>query len=144
VLGLKALCQEFGSRQGVKIVFSSEDIPRALPPNVALCLFRIVQEGLQNLRKYSGASQGQVNLRKEGDRLILSVSDNGHGFDAKEMRNSGGLGIPSMGERARLVGGQFEIHSEPGEGTRIDVSVPLQPENETAEELSLQRKTDLL
>jgi signal transduction histidine kinase len=144
VLGLKALCQESSSRQGVKIVFSSEDIPRAVPPNVALCLFRIVQEGLQNLRKYSGASQGQVNLRKEGDRLILSVSDKGRGFDAKEMRNSVGLGIRSMGERARLVGGQFEIHSEPGEGTRIDVSVPLQPENETAEELSLQRKTDLL
>jgi signal transduction histidine kinase len=144
VLGLKALCQESSSRQGVKIVFSSEDIPRAVPPNVALCLFRIVQEGLQNLRKYSGASQGQVNLRKAGDRLILSVSDKGRGFDAKEMRNSVGLGIRSMGERARLVGGQFEIHSEPGEGTRIDVSVPLQPENETAEELSLQRKTDLL
>jgi signal transduction histidine kinase len=83
-------------------------------------------------------------LRKAGDRLILSVSDKGRGFDAKEMRNSVGLGIRSMGERARLVGGQFEIHSEPGEGTRIDVSVPLQPENETAEELSLQRKTDLL
>jgi signal transduction histidine kinase len=60
------------------------------------------------------------------------------------MRNSVGLGIRSMGERARLVGGQFEIHSEPGEGTRIDVSVPLQPGNETAEELSLQHKTDLL
>jgi len=49
-----------------------------------------------------------------------------------------------MGERARLVGGQFEIHSEPGEGTRIDVSVPLQPENETAEELSYPWKTDVL
>jgi signal transduction histidine kinase len=84
VLGLKALCQEFSSRQGVKIVFSSEDIPRAVPPNVALCLFRIVQEGLQNLRKYSGASQGQVNLGKAGDRLILSVSDEGRGFDGRK------------------------------------------------------------
>jgi signal transduction histidine kinase/ABC-type uncharacterized transport system substrate-binding protein len=144
VLGLKALCQEFSSRQGVKIVFSSEDIPRVVPPDVALCLFRIVQEGLQNLRKHSGVSQGRVNLRKAGDKLILSVSDEGRGFDPKEMRNMVGLGIRSMGERARLVGGQFEIHSQPGEGTRIDVSVPLLPENETAEELSLQRKTDLL
>ena len=144
VPGLKALCDEFTSRQGIEIVFSSKNIPRSVPPNVALCLFRVAQEGLQNLRKYSGASQGQVNLRKAGDRLFLSVSDNGRGFDAKEMRDRVGLGIRSMGERARLVGGRFQIHSEPGKGTRIDVCVPLQPENEIAEELSMQRKADAL
>jgi signal transduction histidine kinase/ABC-type uncharacterized transport system substrate-binding protein len=143
VQGLKALCAEFTARQGIEVVFSSENIPRAVSPNVALCLFRIVQEGLQNLRKYSGASKGQVNLRKEGDRLFLFVSDEGRGFDAKETRNRVGLGIRSMGERARLVGGRFEIHSEPGKGTTIDVCVPVQPENGTAEELSLQSKTDL-
>ena len=131
VPGLKALCQEFTSRQGIKIVFSSKNIPRDVPPNAALCLFRIVQEGLQNLKKYSGASQGQVNLRKEGDKLFLSVSDEGHGFEMMEMRNRVGLGMRSMGERARLVGGQFEIHSQRGKGTRIDVCVPLQSENET-------------
>ena len=60
------------------------------------------------------------------------------------MRNTVGLGIRSMGERARLLGGRFEIHSEPGKGTRIDVSVPLQPENEMAEESSLQYKSDVL
>ncbi|MGA7223335.1 MAG: ABC transporter substrate binding protein [Candidatus Acidiferrales bacterium] len=141
--GLRALCQEFSSGHRVEIVFSSEDIPRAVPPNVALCLFRIVQEGLQNMRKYSGVSQGHVNLRKKGDRLFLSVSDEGRGFDAKAMRNSAGLGIRSMGERARLVGGQFEIHSEPGKGTKIDVCVPLQPENLTAAELSYPWKTDV-
>jgi signal transduction histidine kinase/ABC-type uncharacterized transport system substrate-binding protein len=144
VPGLKALCREFNSSHGTEIVFSSEDIPRAVAPNVALCLFRIVQEGLQNLRKYSGALQGQVNLREEGDRLFLSVSDEGRGFDAKEVRNRVGLGILSMGERARLVGGQFEIRSAPGKGTKIDVCVPLQPENVAAEELSYPSKTDVL
>lgn len=144
VPGLRTLCKEFTSRQGIEIVFSSENIPRAVPPNVALCLFRVTQEGLQNLRKYSGASQGQVNLRKAGDRLFLSVSDNGRGFDAKEMRDRVGLGIRSMGERARLVGGRFAIHSEPGKGTTIDVCIPLQQENETSEELDLQRKADVL
>jgi signal transduction histidine kinase len=64
-------------------------------------------------------------LRKDGDRLRLSVCDEGNGFDTKEMRNKVGLGIPSMGERARLLGGHFEIQSEPGKGTRIEVSVPL-------------------
>jgi signal transduction histidine kinase/ABC-type uncharacterized transport system substrate-binding protein len=145
VPGVSGLCKEFAARQGIEIAFCSENIPPGVHPNVALCLFRIVQESLQNLRKYSGASQGRVNLRKEGDKLFLSVSDEGHGFDMMEMRNRVGLGIRSMGERARLVGGQFEIHSEPEKGTRIDVCVPLQPENETAEELSLQwEKTDLL
>jgi signal transduction histidine kinase len=144
VRGLKALCEEFTSRQGIEIVFSPKNIPPAVPPNVALCLFRVAQEGLQNLRKYSGASQGQVDLRKAGDKLFLSVSDNGRGFDAKEMRDRVGLGIRSMGERARLVGGRFAIHSEPGKGTRIDVCIPLPPENETAEELNLQRNADVL
>ena len=144
VPGLKALCDEFTSRQGIEIVFSSKNIPRTVPANVALCLFRVAQEGLQNLRKYSGASHGQVNLRKAGDRLFLSVSDKGRGFDAKEMRDRVGLGIRSMGERARLVGGRFQIHSEPGKGTRIDVCVPLQPENEIAEKLDLQRKANVL
>jgi signal transduction histidine kinase/ABC-type uncharacterized transport system substrate-binding protein len=144
VSGLKALCDEFTSRQGIEIVFSAKNIPRAVPPNVAVCLFRIVQEGLQNLRKYSGASQGKVDLRKHGDRLFLSLSDEGRGFDAKEIRNTVGLGIRSMGERARLVGGQFDIHSEPGKGTRIDVWVPIQPENGNAEELNMQQKADAL
>ena len=123
--GVDALCKEFSSRQDIRVDFSSEDIPHVVPPNVALCLFRIVQEGLQNLRKHSGASQAQVSLRKDGDRLRLSVCDEGKGFDTKEMRNKVGLGIPSMGERVRLLGGQFEIQSEPGKGTRIEVSVPL-------------------
>ena len=124
--GVKALCEEFSARQGIQVVFSAENIPSRVPPNLALCLFRIVQEGLQNLKKHSGATQAQVILRKDGNKLLLSVCDEGAGFDAKEMRNNVSLGIRSMGERARLVGGLFEIHSEPGKGTRIDVYVPLQ------------------
>ncbi len=142
VRGLKALCDESTSRQGIEIGFSSTNIPRAVPPDVALCLFRIVQESLQNLRKYSGVSHGNVDLRKDGDRLFLSVSDKGRGFDAKEVKNRGGLGIRSMGERARLVGGQFEIHSQPGKGTRIEVCVPLPPENEIAEEFKMKQRVD--
>jgi signal transduction histidine kinase/ABC-type uncharacterized transport system substrate-binding protein len=123
--GVRALCEEFSARQGIQVVFSAENIPSRVPPNLALCLFRTVQEGLQNLKKHSGAAEAQVRLRKDGDRLFLSVSDQGAGFDAKKMRNNATLGLRSMGERARLVGGLFEIHSEPGKGTRIDVYVPL-------------------
>jgi signal transduction histidine kinase len=129
VSGLSALCKEFTVRQGIEVAFSSESIPRAVPPNVALCVYRIVQEGLQNLKKHSGAAQAQVNLSKAGEELLLSVRDDGGGFDAKEIANKVGLGIRSMRERARLAGGQLEIHSEPGKGTRIEARVPLQAES---------------
>ena len=69
-----------------------------------------------------------MSLRKDGDRLLLSVCDEGSGFDTKEMSSKVGLGIRSMGERVRLLDGQFEIQSEPGKGTRIEVSVPSQHE----------------
>ena len=62
-----------------------------------------------------------------GDTLHVSVCDQGVGFNLKEIRNKGGLGVRSMGERARLLGGRFEIHSEPQKGTRIDAWVPIQP-----------------
>jgi signal transduction histidine kinase/ABC-type uncharacterized transport system substrate-binding protein len=125
VPGVSGLCEEFAARQGIEIVFCSENIPHGVPPNVALCLFRIVQESLQNLKKHSGAAQAKVSLRKAGDSLLLSVSDDGAGFDAKELGNKAGLGIRGMRERVRLVGGQFEIHSEPGNGTRIEARVRL-------------------
>jgi len=125
VPGVSGLCKEFAARQGIEIAFCSENIPPGVHPNVALCLFRIVQESLQNLKKHSGAARAQVNLHKAGDRLFLSVCDDGAGFDAKEMGDKLGLGIRGMRERARLVGGQFEIHSELGKGTRIEARVPL-------------------
>jgi len=90
-----------------------------------LRLFRIVQEALQNLKKPSGAEEVEVRLRKSNEKLFLTVCDEGKGFDAKEMSNKLGVGIGSMQGRARLLGGGFEIHSELGKGTRIEVWVPL-------------------
>jgi signal transduction histidine kinase len=130
VPGVSALCKEFAAHQGIPIDFSSVGIPAHVNPDVALCLFRIVQEALQNLKKHSGAAKAQVALHKIEDRLILSVIDEGRGFEVKETRKKAGLGIGSMRGRARLLGGQFEIHSEPGKGARIEVWVPLEPQSE--------------
>jgi two-component sensor histidine kinase len=126
VTGLRSLCREFGARQGIEIDFASEDVPRTVRPEVSLCLFRIVQEGLQNMKKHSGAKKARVSLRNFGGKLFLSLCDEGMGFDANRLEKSG-LGILSMQGRARLLGGDFEVHSKPGKGTRIEAWVPLEP-----------------
>ena len=126
VTGLKSLCKEFGAKQGIEVDFTSDDIPRSVRPDVALCLFRITQEGLQNLKKHSGTKKAQLSVRHVGNRLVLSLCDEGAGFNANKLEKPG-LGILSMRGRARVLGGEFEIHSKPGKGTRIDVWVPFEP-----------------
>jgi signal transduction histidine kinase len=127
VSGIGALCKEFDDRYGIEIDFSSEGIPKGVPSDVALCLFRIVQEALQNLKKHSGVVKAEVRLRRTGNRILVSIRDEGKGFDAR-INGDPGLGIRSMRERARLAGGHLKIYSQPGRGTRIEATVPLQLE----------------
>jgi signal transduction histidine kinase/ABC-type uncharacterized transport system substrate-binding protein len=127
VSGIGALCKEFDDRHGIGIDFSSEDIPKGVPSDVALCLFRIVQEALQNLKKHSGVVKAEVRLRRTGNRIVVSIRDEGRGFDAR-INGDPGLGIRSMRERARLAGGHLKIYSQPGRGTRIEATVPFQLE----------------
>jgi signal transduction histidine kinase len=125
VPAVASLCKEFSTQQEVKVNFISADIPYSVDPNAALCIFRIVQEGLRNLKKHSGVREALVNLRRTDNRLEVSVRDRGCGFDLSGLRQSGGIGIRSMEERARQLGGEFEIHSVPGKGTRVEAWVPL-------------------
>ena len=122
-----ALCKEFTAKQGIRVDFTADEIPRAINPDTALCIFRIVQEALRNLKKYSGAEDAEVDLRMTGDRLEISVRDEGRGFSLSELGRNGGLGIRSMEQRVRLLGGKFEIHSGPGKGTTVEAWVPLRP-----------------
>ena len=130
VPGVTALCKEFGTQKAIEVDLRTHDVPRSVDPDVALCLFRIVQEGLRNLKKHSGAAKAQVRLRKVGDKLLVTVYDDGAGFDVHDVEEKEGLGIRSMEERADLLGGRFHIRSKPGKGTRIDAWVPLQPKSE--------------
>ena len=123
--GISSLCKEFTERYGIEIDYSSDNIPRIVDSDVALCLFRIVQEALQNLRKHSGATRAEVRLTKHADRILVSVYDQGKGFDMSDMKAHEGLGILSMEERARLLRGRFEIYSKPGTGTRVEAAIPL-------------------
>jgi signal transduction histidine kinase len=124
VPALTALCKEFTVQQGVRVDFTSDEVPRAIDPDAALCIFRIVQEALRNVKKYSGAKEAEVDLQMPGERLELSVRDRGRGFDLANMPGNEGLGIRSMEERVRLLHGQFEIHSQSGKGTTVTASVP--------------------
>jgi signal transduction histidine kinase/ABC-type uncharacterized transport system substrate-binding protein len=125
VPGIDALCQEFSARHGIEIRFSSENIPSGVHTDIALCLFRIVQEALQNFKKHSGVVKAEVMLRRTGSSILVSICDEGKGFDAS-VNGEPGLGIKSMKERARLAGGYLNIHSEQGKGTRIEATVPIQ------------------
>jgi PAS domain S-box-containing protein len=124
VAGIRAFCREFADQQSIQIDFAHQNVPRAIPRDVALCLFRIAQEGLRNVKRHSGADRAAVRLDASGEKLHLSISDRGRGFGSNAPR-SGGIGIRSMEERLRLVGGNLEIHSRPMEGTRIDAWLPV-------------------
>jgi len=123
--GVASFCKEFAAQQGTEVAFSHQNVPRFVPPAVALCVFRIVQEALRNVKKHSGAAHARVQLERVDDVLHLSISDDGRGFDVKRVSDGQGLGLWSMQERVRLVAGRFETHSESQKGTRIDVWTPL-------------------
>jgi signal transduction histidine kinase len=124
VPAVAALCKEFTVMQNIRVDFTSVEIPRSVCPDAALCIFRVVQESLRNLKKYSGAEEAKVDLQMAGDRLLVSIRDQGRGFDLSNLRHSEGIGIRSMEERARQLRGKFEIHSEPGNGTTVEAWVP--------------------
>jgi PAS domain S-box-containing protein len=125
VAGLKAFCAEFSDQQGIEVDFASENVPHDIPGDATLAIFRIAQEALRNVKKHSGANSAVVRLEWAGDRLHLSVSDLGNGFDSNRPSAERGIGIRSMEERLRLLGGQLEIQSLLMEGTRIDAWLPL-------------------
>jgi PAS domain S-box-containing protein len=132
ILGVGAFCDEFSQQQGIQVDLAHENIPRSVPPDVALCLFRVVQEGLRNVKKHSGSSRAEVRLEGSDDAIHLSLFDHGVGFDQFDPSTHAGLGMRSMEERLRLIGGRFEVQSASMKGTRIDVWVPLKPALERA------------
>jgi len=132
VAGVGAFCREFTVQQGTQVEFSQREVPRSVSSDVALCLFRIVQEALRNVKKHSGAPTAQVSLETLDGALHLSISDDGRGFSMNECSNGQGLGLWSMRERVRLVGGRFDIVSEKLKGTRVEVSVPLKEKSDAS------------
>ena len=127
VAALKGFCREFAKQYDVSVDLKDENVPRQLPKQISLCLFRVTQEALHNAVKYSGMQEYTVKLSATADEVQLVVSDSGSGFDVAEATRNQGLGLVSMQERVHLLNGRFHVESRPGEGTIVIASVPLIP-----------------
>ena len=127
LLGLPAalhgLQREF-SQAGLEVTFAHGEVPPALSHDVTLCLFRVAQEALQNVIKHSGARTVALELNTHPRGILLTVVDDGVGFDVDAVWDKG-LGLVSMTERLESIGGAITIHSTPGAGTRIEVIAPI-------------------
>jgi signal transduction histidine kinase len=123
--GVGSFCVEYAAQHAIEINFVHKDVSKSIHPDITLCLFRIVQEGLRNVSKHSRASKVDVLLKGSVDAISLTLSDNGVGFELSNSLASDGIGLRSMRERARMLGGKFEVISQPMQGTQIAVIVPI-------------------
>jgi len=119
------LCREIGERRRIQLVFEERDMPGSIGDDVALCLYRVAQESLRNVVKHSRAESAEVELCAGDEEVSLTVTDSGVGYDPDQIRERNGLGVISMRERLRALGGRLSIRSAPGEGTRVEAVVPI-------------------
>ena len=131
VAAINGLRQELSKSSGIPIAFTHDHVPSTLPPDLTLCLFRVVQEALQNAVKHSRAHQISVRLSVGVEALSLTIADDGVGFDI-DAASARGLGLISMSERLDMHGGTIDIRSRPGAGTRLEVAVPLHAHADSA------------
>jgi PAS domain S-box-containing protein len=124
VSAAKSFCHELSEQRNVRIEFKYSGIPASIPKEISLCLFRVLQEALQNAVKHSTDQNFAVELRGSHEGISLRVSDAGVGFDWQDAMSRRGLGLISMRERLRLVNGELSIQSAPGRGTVVIARVP--------------------
>ncbi len=131
---MEQYCREFSERTGIRVEFMAAGLDGVrLAQETEINLYRLAQEALHNVEKHSGADAAGVRLVASHPRVILRVSDNGRGFDPEGLPPEGlrrRMGLRSMEERARLLGGWMEVAAQPGRGTRIKVEVPGLPRRE--------------
>jgi signal transduction histidine kinase len=125
VAAMGAFCHEYSDQQNVEVIFVHDEVPGTIPKEISLCLFRVLQEALQNARKHSGVRHFDAELRCTPDAIELTVRDSGCGLDPQQAMKTRGLGLISMAERMKLVDGQLSIDSLPNRGTTIHARVPL-------------------
>lgn len=136
ILGLPSAiqghCSEFSKQHKIHVDFKRGNLPAQVPSDVALCLFRIVQEGMQNIAKHSRTRACVIELTAESEGLLLRIIDSGIGFDPTKPKYKPGLGLISMRERLRQVNGQMRLYTAPRQGTQLEVRVPFKKISATA------------
>jgi signal transduction histidine kinase len=118
-------CASFARREGIAVDYRPEGVPASVPKEVALCVYRVAQEALRNIARHARVTAARVSLAGTGRDLLLSVQDEGAGFDPAGARSRPALGLSSMEERVRLIQAELSVRSAPGRGTTVTVRVPL-------------------
>ena len=131
VVACRSFCREIAERHKVSIEFRAENIPADIPQDMALTLFRVLQESITNAIKHSGIQHFDAELRGTSQEIELVVRDHGKGFNVDAAMNGQGLGLISMRERIGLINGTLAITSSPTGGTEIKVCVPLRAQGVT-------------
>jgi signal transduction histidine kinase len=126
VKGLTSYCRELGRAHGVVMTCTAEGDFGAITPDAALCLYRIAQEALRNVVAHAGANRADVRVVHTGDQAQITIADDGRGFDSTNCaERDKGLGLVSMSERARIMGGTLRIVSRLNQGTQVQAAVPM-------------------
>ncbi len=126
---LKWYVNRFSNRAEVEVELKVNDRKKRLPPEIETALYRITQEALTNVARHAQANKVLLRLDQQLKAVTVTIKDDGLGFDLEELLSSQtiwqGLGLVGMRDRISLLGGRLDIHSKPGEGTRIEIEIPL-------------------
>jgi two-component system sensor histidine kinase DegS len=149
VPALRRFGEEFQEKSGVTVKIKTDHLTQRLPAPIEVALFRIVQEALTNVHKHAQAHQVNIALRREDEQVVLSVQDDGIGFEQRATRSSangdmlleggwtipyGHFGLLGIQERAVQLGGRLQITSAPGQGMTLRVELPLSEAKEVSNE----------
>jgi signal transduction histidine kinase len=131
---LKKMINQFTKHHTLSCSLDVIDIDPLLSPRKHIILYRVFQEALTNIGKHAGASQIAISIRKQNGGISFLIGDNGKGFNAKEAAakniNEKGLGLTTLSERIRMLGGSLQLWSEEGKGTRISFTIPIEKGSE--------------
>lgn len=116
--------QQFTANTGIPVEFTTAETEVKLSEPIAICIFRVYQESLTNITRYAGANKVLTSLSINDDNIIVTIEDDGKGFDITSVKNKKSFGILGMKERIRSLDGKFELVSSPGKGTKIIITIP--------------------
>ena len=122
VPALEWQARETSRRTGLVVNVRADNVPDELPEEHKTCIYRVVQEALHNISQHAGAQTVNIDVERTGERLNLTVDDDGRGFDPARSR---GMGLIGMEERVANLGGSLNVHAAPGRGTRLAVILPV-------------------